>query len=109
MDYPIGTLICFGGQKEITIATNEVNGIISDKPAYLMNSNCKGQPIALIGRVPVLVKGKVNKFDYITISNQPGIGIYTGKTKPINLIGRALKEKNDNSISLVQCTIQLSL
>ena len=60
MDYPIGTLVCFGGQKEITVAINEVNGVISDKPAYLMNSNCKGQPIALIGRVPVLVKGKVN-------------------------------------------------
>ena len=40
--YQPGTLIMFGGEKEITIATDEVNAVITTKPAFIMNSNCKG-------------------------------------------------------------------
>ena len=38
IQYPIGTLVQLGGEKQITIATTQVNAVISDKPAYLMNS-----------------------------------------------------------------------
>ena len=108
-EYQKGTLVCFGGQKEITAAVTKVNAVISDKPAFLMNQQGIGQPIALIGRVPVLVKGKVNKFDYITISNQPGIGISNGKQYTEKSIAIALEDNNQIQKKLVLCCIQMHI
>lgn len=72
--YPKGTLVCFGGTQEITIATDHVNAVVSDKPAYLMNSNMQGGlPIALVGRVEVRVDCVVNKFDKLVLSKTPGV------------------------------------
>ena len=50
--YKPGTLVKFGGEKEITIATDEANAVITTKPAFTMNSDCNGtsQGIALTGR-----------------------------------------------------------
>ena len=67
--YEEGTLIEFGGENEITIANKKVNGVISSKPALLLNSKEKGQPVALAGRVPVKVEGRINKFDKLTLSS----------------------------------------
>ena len=62
--YPIGTVVKLGGIKEATIAdagTKYVLGVISDRPAYLMNSDAEGQPIALIGRVKIKISGRVER------------------------------------------------
>ena len=108
-EYLPGTLIQFGGEKQITIAKNSVNGVISENPAYLMNSNYPGQKIALVGRVKVRVKGKVNKFDYITLSDQPGIGISNGNNYTINTIARALQYKKQEQQSAILCVIQMHI
>ena len=45
--YGIGTIVMFGGEKEITLAdlkTRKVAGVVSDKPAFLMNKNCQKVP-----------------------------------------------------------------
>lgn len=58
--YEPGTLICMGaGLKEISIATEECNGIISSKPGYQLGlkKNENWLPVALVGRVPVLMDG----------------------------------------------------
>jgi hypothetical protein len=55
-----------GGSAEITAVTDHncyVAGVISENPAYLMNSEAGGQAIALRGRVPVLVSSPVKKGD----------------------------------------------
>lgn len=55
--YEPGTLITFGqGEKEITIAVNECNGVISSKPGYVLGrgESDRDLPVALCGRVPVL-------------------------------------------------------
>lgn len=73
-NYSKGTLVCFGGSEEITIATDHVNAVVSDKPAYLMNSDMEGGlPIALVGRVEVRVDCDVNKFDKLVLSKTPGV------------------------------------
>ena len=108
-EYQIGTLVCFGGQKQMTVATKKVNAVISSKPSFLMNKDGKGQAIALVGRVPVLVKGKIEKFDYIGISNQPGIGISLGKQYTQNSIAIALENNNIEDKKLVLCCIQLHI
>lgn len=57
--YEPGTLVKFGGDKEITIADTEVNAIVSTK-AFSLNTLLKdGVTIALCGRVPTKVKGKI--------------------------------------------------
>jgi hypothetical protein len=64
--YPTGTVMTVGGSAEITAVTDHncyVAGVISEKPAYLMNSESEGQAIALRGRVPVLVNLPVKKGD----------------------------------------------
>lgn len=106
-DYPIGTLIQFGGEKEITIATTEVNAVISENPAVLMNSKGLGQPIALLGKVKVLIKGPIHKFDYIKLSNQAGIG--EKSEDKINCIGRALETNYRTETKLVMCSVKLEL
>jgi hypothetical protein len=66
--YPPGTVVTVGGEKEITAVTTSdcyVLGAISTNPAYLMNSGLDGLPVALKGRVPVMVSGPVKKGDPI--------------------------------------------
>lgn len=105
--YEPGTLIKFGGEKEVTIADTEVNGVISTKPGYVLNSELKdGQPIALAGRVPVKIKGKVKKFDRIYLSDIPGIGSVIPRGIPI---ARALDNKDYEEIGTVECVTKFML
>jgi len=93
LQYEPGTVVAFGGKFEITLAedaTRAVAGIVSTNPAYLMNSECSGQcvvAIALQGRVPCKVRGKIKKGDmlisggsgYARPSNNPQLGTVVGK------------------------------
>lgn len=108
-EYPIGTLVQFGGEKEMTIASTEVNGVISHKPAVLMNSEANdGQPITMIGRVFVRVKGSVKKFDKIVLSDIDGVGeVQTSATQTV--IARALQDKDNENEGLVFCSSKFIL
>ena len=63
--------MAFGGDKEVTLAednTTKVAGVVSTNPAYVMNSSCEGEHIvalALQGRVPCKVRGKISKGDML--------------------------------------------
>jgi phage tail protein X len=69
--YEPGTVLAFGGDKEVTIAdsgTTKVAGIVSTNPAYVMNSSCPGEhtvALALQGRVPCQVRGSIKKGDML--------------------------------------------
>ncbi len=75
-EYEPGTVVVIGGEAESTISlTNhdkKVLGVISTEPAYLMNSEAAGQPIALRGRVPCKVVGTVRKGDLLATSDVAG-------------------------------------
>lgn len=110
--YEPGTLVCFGGQNEVTIAKKEVNAVVTTKPAFLMNAglktNEKGCAIAFVGRVPVKVVGKVKKFDKIVLSKIPGIARakrwYDFRK---NVIGRALESSENAKIKKVECIVKI--
>ena len=77
-EYEVGTVIAVGGVAEVTAAdtTNQhsVLGVVSDKPAYLMNSELEGgTTVALKGRVPVRVVGNVKKGDRLAPSMESGL------------------------------------
>ena len=92
-EYEPGTVLKFGGEFEVTLAedgTNRLAGIVSTDPAYLMNSECGGThvvAIALQGRAPCKVRGKISKGDmlmsagggYARKATNPQIGTIIGK------------------------------
>lgn len=109
-NYPEGTLVKFGGKKEITIADEKVNAVVTSKPAYLMNTAIANEentlPIALLGRVPVRVIGKVKKFDDITISEIEGVGTVATSSYD-RVIAKALEDKEEYDEGLVLCAIRM--
>jgi hypothetical protein len=84
-DYPTGTVVIFGGDKEITVTTEQaderVAGAISENPAHLMNAGMPGLAVALRGRVPVRVTGAVTKGDSLVTSTIPGVAISIGRSR----------------------------
>lgn len=75
--YEVGTVIAVGGTAEVTAAdvdnAHSVLGVVSDKPAYLMNSDLEGGTVvALKGRVPVKLFGGCKKGDRLAPSPYAG-------------------------------------
>ena len=65
-EYDAGTVICVGGNAEVTASSfgKRAIGVVSTNPAFMMNKDLEGGTyIALKGRVPVKVIGKVSKGD----------------------------------------------
>jgi len=97
-DYEPGTVVKFGGNKEITLCDQPmcqaVAGVISTRPAYLMNASLKGDnvaQVALTGRVPVKVKGSVTKGD-LMVSAGDGYAKSTTSPELGAIIGKAVEE-----------------
>lgn len=108
--YSIGTLIKFGGIKDITIADNEVNGVISDKPGYLLDADLKDAlPVALVGKTPIRIIGKVKKFDKIVLSEVSGVGRVLKDGENLPVIARALETVDNTSEKLVLCVTKFNL
>lgn len=103
-EYPAGTLIEFGGEKEITIAKRVANGVVTTNPGFLINSGCKGLAtgIAIAGKVPIRVIGKVQKFDNLTLSNIPGVATVSKLCEDV-IIGKALETNESEDEKLVMC------
>ncbi len=65
-EYPVGTVVAIGGEKEVTACQigDRAIGTVSESPAFMMNRDLEGGTyIALKGRVPVRVQGEVRKGD----------------------------------------------
>lgn len=78
-------------------------GVISEKPAYLMNAEAEGQPIALKGRVPVRVVGAVNKGDRVWAHDN---GCASTEQK-FHLVGIALESNINTDEKLVECFLMV--
>ena len=89
-----GTVVCFGGEKEITACGHEahhsVAGVISTDPAYMMNSDADGQYVALTGRVPTKVTGPVAKGDLLVSSSVKGHAKADNNAQAGRIIGKAV-------------------
>ena len=110
-DYEPGTVVVFGGAEEVTISTipedYRVAGIVSTKPAYLMNAQKGNCSVALTGRVPCLVRGPVSKGDLLTTSNITGVAQVLNKDQyiPGCIIGKSIEEITDNSTQLIEVAV----
>jgi hypothetical protein len=97
-----GTVVELGGAKEITRATSELSeqvfGVISTNPAFTMNGGAGEDDthpaVAMTGRVPVKVIGRVRKGDRL-VSAGDGVAraAQPGEATAFNVIGRSLVDK----------------
>jgi hypothetical protein len=111
-EYAPGTVIEFGGDAEVTQSTthgtHRVAGVVSTNPAHLMNSHCEGDnvvAVALQGRVPCNVIGKVAKGDMLVASNIPGYAIVNNTPAVGSVIGKALENKLDGERGTVEVVV----
>ena len=89
-----GDVVCFGGEEEITACSIEgfhgVAGVVSTDPAYLMNAEADGVPVALTGRVPVKVSGPVSPGDLLVSSSLSGHAKADNNARAGTIIGKAI-------------------
>ena len=109
-EYDIGTVVIFGGDKEITVSSmgndTRVAGVISENPAYLMNDDATGLPVALLGKVKCKVVGIVKKGDMlVTHSQHPGVARKSGDPSVGAVIGKALEEYDSIEIGTINIVV----
>jgi len=106
-EYSVGTVVAIcehiDHEMELANASDVVAGVISENPAYLMNSEAQGQAVALKGRVPVRVYGPVNKGDKVFVE-QDGIASALGNG---DLVGIALETNSSQEEKLVECFLKV--
>ena len=101
-----GTVVVVGGTEEVRKyqpGDDYIAGVISTAPAYLMNKDADGQPIALVGRVPCIVSGPITK-------GAPALAIADGKASMNGsgpIVGIALETNTDNGDKLVEIMLKL--
>ena len=115
--YPAGTVVALGGVKEITAAleelTEDVFGVVSTKAAFLMNgdagSDLTHPAVAVQGRVPVRVIGKVSKGDRL-VSAGAGLARSADRTEitAFNVIGRSLQDKTTAGEGTIEAIVKLN-
>ena len=110
--YEPGTVVMFGGQNEVTISQGFMNariaGVVSTAPGYLMNSEMAGDfkvTVALQGRVPCKVQGKISKGDMIIAGDTPGVGVASDNPKLGSVIGKALENYDSTEIGTIEVVV----
>jgi hypothetical protein len=115
--YGPGTVVALGGVAEITASveegSEEVFGVISTRPAHLMNAGAGTDithpAVAISGRVPVKVVGKIKKGQRLVSA---GSGIAKGATRSeitnLNVIGRSLEDKTSDGLGMVEAIVRLN-
>jgi hypothetical protein len=115
--YDAGTVVEIGGVKEITAVQYELSedvfGVVSTKAGYIMNAMAGDDnthpAIAMGGRVPVKVTGKVKKGQRL-VSAGKGIAraAKPGEATAFNVIGRALSNKTDDGLGTVEAIVSIT-
>ena len=109
--YEPGTILVFGGDKEVT-TTDQINdtrlaGVVTTNPAYVMNKEQTGIAvcIALAGRVPVKVVGRVKKGDMLTTSATPGYAVKALNPTLGAVLGKALQDKDYGEAGVIEVAV----
>ena len=110
-DYPVGTVLSFGGEYEVTLSNRlgdtRVAGVVTHKPAYVMNKKCPGKVacIALQGRTPVMVIGRAKKGDILVAAAKPGHATVCNTPAPGTIIGKCLQDKLTDHGELIEVAV----
>ena len=111
-EYEVGTVLVFGGDKEVTTSSikgdTRVAGVVSNTAAYTMYEACPGfkNLVALQGRVPCKVVGKIRKGDILITSGIPGVAVAaSGDVKVGTVVGKALGNYDSNHIGTLEIAV----
>ena len=111
-DYEVGTVLVFGGDKEVTTTNmkndTRVAGVVSNTAAYTMYEACPGfkNLVALQGRVPCKVVGKIRKGDILVTSGIPGVAVAAGADVKVGtVVGKALKDYDSDHIGTLEIAV----
>ena len=111
-EYEVGTVLIFGGEKEVTIshraADARVAGVVSNTAAYTMYGACPGfkNLIALQGRVPCRVVGKIEKGDILVTSDIQGVAMAsTGDVRSGTMVGKAIESYDSDEVGTIQVAV----
>jgi hypothetical protein len=116
-EYAPGTVVELGGDKEVTRSLDDLSekvfGVISTRAAYLMNSgvgtDATHPPIAMTGRVPVRVTGRINKGDRLVSAGQgQARAAQPGEANAFNVIGRALENKTTTEDGVIEAIVTIN-
>jgi len=115
--YPPGTVVMLGGAAEITAAVedacDDVFGVISTNAAFTMNGaagdDSTHPAVAMTGRVPVKVVGRVQKGDRL-VSAGNGLARSAKRTEinAFNVIGRSLENKDTTDEGIVEAIVTIN-
>lgn len=111
-EYEVGTVLVFGGDKEVTTTNirgdTRVAGVVSNTAAFTMYEACPGLKnlVALQGRVPCKVVGKIKKGDILITAGIPGVAVAaTGDVKVGTVVGKALTEYDSDHIGTIEIAV----
>jgi hypothetical protein len=110
-EYEPGTVLVFGGDAEVTLTSTfndtRLAGVVTTDPAYVMNSELQGLRacIALAGRVPCRVVGKVKKGDLLTTSATPGCAVKATNPQLGSIIGKAIENKDYDAAGVIEIAV----
>jgi hypothetical protein len=111
-EYEVGTVLVFGGDKEVTVSNikgdTRTAGVVSDNAAFIMFEACPGLKnlIALVGRVPCKVVGKIRKGDLLITSGIAGVAVAaSGDVKVGTIVGKALTNYDSDHIGTIEIAV----
>jgi hypothetical protein len=105
-DYEAGTVVCVGGEKEVTASSwgKRAIGVVSTDPAFMMNKDLEGGTyIALKGRVPVKVIGRIHKGDNLIAANDGCASAAVHHSNEVFAV--ALESSDDNGIKIIEALV----
>jgi cell shape-determining protein MreC len=112
LEYEVGTVLVFGGDKEVTVTNTKsdtrVAGVVSDNAAFAMYEACPGLKnlVALQGRVPCKVVGKIRKGDILVTSGIAGVAVAAGTDIKVGtVVGKALKDYDSDHIGTLEIAV----
>lgn len=110
-EYDPGTVLVFGGDAEVTTTNkfgdSRVAGVVSSGAAFVMNQALEGTRacIALQGRVPVKVVGKISKGDLITTAGISGHAAKAINPQVGTIIGKSLENKDTLEVGVIEVAV----
>ena len=111
-NYEPGTVVVFGGDAEVTTTSEDfdhrVAGVVSTDPAYLMNSDSDGVAVALAGRVPCKVSGKIAKGDLLaTCGPVSGHAMVANNAEAGRIIGKAIQAHDSDGEGVIEVLVNM--
>ena len=110
-EYEVGTVLVFGGDKEVTSSNTHMDkriaGVVSNTAAYVMYTACPGHKnlVALVGRVPCKVVGKIKKGDILVTSGIHGVATVNEDPKVGTIVGKAIEDYDSDHIGTIEIAV----